>query len=80
MRTVTAHFAIGVRRAWGLLRLNRASWYYRHHGRDDIARRMRLRELAHARPRFGYLRLHVLPPDLTLLAYQEISSPMAAMI
>ena len=53
-------FAIGVRRACGLLRLNRASWYYRHHGRDDTAIRMRLRELAQARPRFGYLRLHVM--------------------
>lgn len=60
MRTVTGQFAIGVRRACGLLRLNRASWYYRPHGRDDTAIRMRLRELAQARPRFGYLRLHVL--------------------
>ena len=60
MRTVTAQFAIDVRRACGLLRLNRASWYYRHHGRDDTARRMRLRELAQARPRVGDLRLHVL--------------------
>ena len=60
MGTVTAQFAIGVRRACGLLRLNRASWYYRHHGRDDTVIRMRLRELAQARPRFGYLRLHVL--------------------
>ena len=60
MRTVTIQFAIGVRRACGLLRLNRASWYDRHHGRDDTAIRMRLRELAQARPRFGYLRLHVM--------------------
>ena len=60
MRTVTGHFSIGVRRACGLLRLNRASWYYRHHGRDDTAIRMRLRELAQARPRFGYLRLYVM--------------------
>lgn len=60
MRTVTAQFAIGVRRACGLRRLNRASWYYRHHGRDDTALRMRRRELAQARPRFGYLRLHVM--------------------
>jgi putative transposase len=40
--------------------LNRASGYYRHHGRDDTAIRLRLRELAQARPRVGYLRLHVL--------------------
>lgn len=40
-------------RACGLLMWNRASWYYRHHGLDDTAIRMRLRELAQARPRFG---------------------------
>ena len=51
---------IGVRRACGLLRLNRALWYYRHHRRDEIVLRRRLRELAQARPRFGYLRLHVM--------------------
>lgn len=60
MQAVTGHFSIGVRRACGLIQLNRASWYYRHHGRDDTAIRMRMRELAQARPRFGYLRLHVM--------------------
>ena len=60
VRTVTAQVAIGVRRACELLRLNRASWHDSHQGRDDTARRIRLRELAPARPRFGYLRLHVM--------------------
>jgi putative transposase len=60
VRTVTAQVAIGVRRACRLLRLNRASWYDRRHGRDDTAIRLRIRELAQARPRFGYLRLHVM--------------------
>jgi putative transposase len=60
VRDVLGHFPIGVRRACGLLQFNRAAWYYRHHGRDDTVIRMRLRELAQARPRFGYLRLHVL--------------------
>jgi putative transposase len=60
VREVLGHFPIGVRRVCGLLRLSRASWYDRHHGRDDTAIRMRLRELAQARPRFGYLRLHVM--------------------
>ena len=32
----------------------------RAHRRDDIGLRMRLRELAQARPRFGYLRLPVM--------------------
>ena len=54
MREVLGHFPIGVRRACGLLRLNRASWYWY----DDTV--MRIRELAQARPRFGYLRLPVM--------------------
>lgn len=53
-------FPIGVRRTCGLLQLPRASWYYRAHRREDTALRRRLRELAQARPRFGYLRVHVL--------------------
>ena len=60
VRTVTAQVAIGVRRACELLRLNRASWHDSHQGRDDTARRIRLRELAPARPRFGYLHLPVM--------------------
>ena len=60
VRTVTAQVAIGVRRACELLRLNRASWHDSHQGRDDTARRIRLRELAQARPRFGYLHLRVM--------------------
>jgi len=60
VREVLGHFPIGVRRACGLLQLNRTSWYYRHHRRDDTVLRRRLRELAQARPRFGYLRLHVM--------------------
>jgi putative transposase len=60
VHTLTGRYPIGVRRACGLLQFNRATWYYRHHGRDDTAIRMRLREIAQARPRFGYLRLHVM--------------------
>lgn len=60
VREVLGRHPIGVRRACGLLRLNRASWYYRHHRRDDLILRRRLRELAQAHPRFGYLRLHVM--------------------
>jgi putative transposase len=60
VRDVLRAHPIGVRRACGLLRLNRASWYYRHRRREDTALRRRLRELAQARPHFGYLRLHVM--------------------
>ena len=49
-----------MRRACGLLRFNRASWYYRPHPRDDRDIRGRICELAQARPRFGFQRIHVL--------------------
>lgn len=39
---------------------HRATFYYRARRRDVTPLRMRLRELAAARPRFGYRRLHIL--------------------
>lgn len=57
---MTGRFAIGVRRACGLLRFNRASWYYRPHPREDRVIRGRICEIAQARPRFGFQRIHVL--------------------
>ena len=40
--------------------LRNATWYYRSQARDSGVLRQRLRELATARPRFGYERLHIL--------------------
>ena len=40
--------------------LRNATWYYRSQARDSSVLRQRLRELATARPRFGYERLHIL--------------------
>ena len=40
--------------------LRRSTWYRRSHARDQTPLRMRIRELAMTRPRFGYLRIHVL--------------------
>ncbi len=63
-RAVVKHlverFEIGARRACGLVKLQRSVWYYRSRRRDDRAVRQRIREIAQARPRFGYLRIHVL--------------------
>jgi putative transposase len=51
---------LGERRACALLGLGRSTYRY-HGGRaDDPALRQRLRELAVARRRFGYRRLHAL--------------------
>jgi putative transposase len=43
-----------------LAQFSRAGWYQRSSARDPTALRLRITELAHARPRFGYLRIWVL--------------------
>ncbi len=51
---------MSVRRSCALSCLRNATWYYRSQARDSSILRQRLRELAAARPRFGYERLHIL--------------------
>ena len=48
------------RRACRLIGMNRSTFCYRSQRGDQTPLRSRLRELAAARPRFGYRRLHVL--------------------
>lgn len=48
------------RRACRLVKLSRSRWQYRSVRGDDAALRTRLRELATAKPRWGYQQLHVL--------------------
>ena len=47
-------------RACRLAQFGRASWYRRSRAKDQSALRLRIRDLAHVRPRFGYLRIWVL--------------------
>jgi putative transposase len=47
-------------RACRLARFSRAAWYRRSTAKDQTALRMRIRDLAYARPRFGYQRIWVL--------------------
>ena len=47
-------------RACRLAQFGRASWYRKSQAKDQTALRLRIRDLAHARPRFGYLRIWVL--------------------
>jgi putative transposase len=55
-----AAFPTSERRACRLVRLSRSRWQYRSRRGDDTALRARLRELAAAKPRWGYQQLHVL--------------------
>ncbi len=43
-----------------MVRLGRSTYYWRSRAKDQTPLRTRLRELAAARPRFGYPRLHVM--------------------
>lgn len=54
------HPGVSQRRACEVVGIGRSSYRYVSHRRDDRALRMRLRELAQARPRFGCRRLHIL--------------------
>ena len=60
MHRVIERFGTSERRTCGLFRFGRSSHRYRSckQSCEPLVRRMR--ELAHARPRYGYRRLHVL--------------------
>ena len=47
-------------RACELARFSRAAFYRKSKAKDQSALPLRIRELAHARPRFGYQRIHVM--------------------
>ena len=53
-------FEITRSRACGLMQLERSSYYYRAHPRDNRALTARLKELAAVRVRYGYRRLTIL--------------------
>ncbi|GEJ58430.1 hypothetical protein AMYX_31710 [Anaeromyxobacter diazotrophicus] len=53
-------FGVSTTRACGLVKLGRSTWYWRSKAKDTTALRMRLREVAEARRRFGYRRLHTM--------------------
>jgi len=51
---------VSVKRACRLAQLQRATWYKRSQAKDQTPLRMRIRDIANARPRFGYLRIQVM--------------------
>ena len=52
-------YRVGVRKACQVIGLGRSTYYY-HSVRDDRALRQRILEIAEARVRYGYQRIHVL--------------------
>lgn len=51
---------MSAKRACRLAQFSRAAWYRASTAKDQSALRLRIREIAHARPRFGYQRIHVM--------------------
>jgi putative transposase len=60
VRFVRVGFQVGERRACHVIPVHRSTQRYRRIARDQTALRMRLRDLAGARVRYGYRRLQVL--------------------
>jgi putative transposase len=55
-----ATYGVSVQRACALGQFSRAAWYRRSMRDEQLPLRMRIKELAHARPRFGFNRIWVL--------------------
>jgi len=53
-------FRVSVRRSCRLALLRPSVWYAKSQARDQSALRLRIREIPMNRPRFGYLRVHVM--------------------
>jgi putative transposase len=57
---IQSHYGISQRRACRLVKLHRSVYHYRTVMDPKLELRQRMRELAHARVRYGYRRIHVL--------------------
>ena len=57
---IRERFQVATVRACRLARFSRAGFYRKGTAKDQSALRLRIREIAHARPRFGYQRIHVM--------------------
>jgi putative transposase len=57
---IKERFQVATVRACRLARFSRAGFYRESQAKDQSALRLRIREIAHARPRFGYQRIHVM--------------------
>ena len=53
-------YQVSCRRACALAHICPSTWYCRSQARDASALRMRIREIAQARPRFGYVRIWIM--------------------
>ena len=57
---IRGRYAVSVRKGVELWQFSHGGWYAKSQARDQSALRLRIREIVHARPRFGYQRIHVM--------------------
>ena len=57
---VRDRYQVSCRRVCALTDICPTTWYYKSQARDTAALRMRIREIAQARPRFGYTRIWIM--------------------
>ena len=57
---IKERFQVATVRACRIARFSRAGYYRKSWAKDQSALRLRIREIAHARPGFGYQRIHVM--------------------
>jgi putative transposase len=60
VKEVTAAWSVSVRRACGLLRIDRSLYTYKSRRGDQAGLRKRIKEITETRVRYGYRRVHVL--------------------
>jgi putative transposase len=57
---LTQAYKASQRRSCAVVRLDRSTWTYKAHGKDVTALKLRIRDIAKARPRFGCRRIYVM--------------------
>ena len=77
VRKLIDEYRVSLRRACAVCLLARSLAYYKSHGRDDRAVRLRIREIAAASVRYGMTRIHVL---LSAKALRIITNECAGFI
>ena len=53
-------YKVSVRKATDVISMHRSVWYYKSQKQPDTAERMRIKEIANTRIRYGYRRIHTL--------------------
>jgi putative transposase len=57
---VRADWQVSIRRACGVLRAGRTTYHYRPRRDDQAVLKLKIKEIAETRVRYGYRRIHVL--------------------